>query len=136
LDRKNDQVRANQAAVDAVGELERQLEAAGGIVILADEEWVKQARLQLVALQGGLESDKERVVSVELEGQFKDMELRRVQLQSAYVSAFGTPREGAAVAALKGHIRAMYENRIAAAKAGSRTAATRAAQLLKDLSKY
>jgi hypothetical protein len=73
---------------------------------------------------------------VELDAQFVKMGAARKQLESTYMSAFGTPTARAAEDAVRNQIKAMYENRIAASKAGSRGASAQAAQLQKDLKKY
>lgn len=136
LQRRSDLLKRRQGAVDAADELIRQFEAAGGTAAPADAQWSKQARQRLTILEAGIETDQQKLAAADLEDQFKSMELKRKQLDAAYIGAFGSPRERAALDALKAQIRTMYENRVAAAKLGNRTASARAAQLLKDLAKF
>jgi hypothetical protein len=83
-----------------------------------------------------LEIERGRIQVRELDSKFQAMQSQRMKLEAAYMKSFRSPQESSAMNALTAHLREMYDNRVAAERAGSKQAAGQAAALLKDLQKF
>ncbi len=94
----------------------------------ADLSWVSDEERSLNAMTADLPNLEARQRLNELDAQYKVLEQKRSTLQTAYVNA-GTEDKQVAAIALKKQLQMMYDNRIAADHAGSKTAAKQAAGL-------
>jgi hypothetical protein len=112
-----------------------QLAAAGAPASAPELKELQQELQDVQVMRTALEEDRGRVGALELENQYRSMERRRVELQAEYMKAFGSSKEHATLETLAAHLRQMYQNRLAAQQAGSKTAANQAAQLLNALNK-
>ncbi len=99
-----------------------------GAPMAADLSWVSDEERSLNAMTADLPNLEARQKLNELDAQYKVMEQKRNALQTAYVNAGAEDKQAAAIA-LKKQLQMMYDNRIAADRAGSKTAAKQAAGL-------
>lgn len=97
---------------------------------------LEQQTREAAALVAAIETERGGIAALELSAQYQAMQRKRIQLQTAYMAAFGTSGADAAMQVLVGHLQQMYENRMAAEQAGSKSAHAQAAQLLKDIQKF
>ena len=120
------------AAKKILGDLKSnytQQQALGFLVPPADLSWLDTESKTLDSLLADVPNMEARLNLNGLEVQYKAMEQKRNALQAAYMKAAGTPDQTAAADALKKHLRLMYDNRIAAERAGSKSAKQQAAGL-------
>jgi hypothetical protein len=120
------------AAKKILGDLKSnytQQQALGFLVPPADLSWLDMESKTLDSLLADVPNMEARLNLNALEVQYKAMEQKRNALQAAYMKAAGTPDQTAAADALKKHLRLMYDNRIAAERAGSKSAKQQAAGL-------
>jgi hypothetical protein len=120
------------AAKTILGDLKSnytQQQALGFLVPPADLSWLDTESKTLDSLLADVPNMEARLNLNGLEVQYKAMEQKRNALQAAYMKAAGTPDQTAAADALKKHLRLMYDNRIAAERAGSKSAKQQAAGL-------
>lgn len=121
-----------EAAKKILGDLKSnytQQQALGFLVPPADLSWLDTESKTLDSLLADVPNMEARLNLNGLDVQYKAMEQKRDALQAAYMKAAGTPDQTAAADALKKHLRLMYDNRIAAERAGSKIAKQQAAGL-------
>jgi hypothetical protein len=106
-----------------------QQQALGSSVTASDLAWVSTEDRALDAFAADIPNLEAKQRSNELDAQYRAMEQKRNVLQAAYMKAAGTPEQAAAGDALKKHLQVMYENRMVAERAGSKTAKQQAAGL-------
>ena len=106
-----------------------QQQALGSSVIASDLAWVSAEDRALDAFAADIPNLEAKQRLNELDAQYRTMEQKRNVLQAAYMKAAGTPEQAAAGDALKKQLLFMYDNRIAAQRAGSKAARQQAAGL-------
>lgn len=133
--RKSDWISKYEAALEDVRKSHKALTEAGGSPPPADVQWADEEQRGLARARQDLARARGRLALAELDARFRALELRRAQLQEAYMKGFGSGQERVLLQNLASHLQEMYRNRLEAEKAGSKTAAAQAAQLLQDIKK-
>ncbi len=113
-----------------------QLRELGAPVAEAEAAYLRQAEAAAESIEAALERERAGLHMKELDDQHRQLVRKRLGLNQAYLRAFGTPQEHSAMQALADHLRSMYENRLAAESAGSKTARAQALQLARELRKF
>jgi len=106
-----------------------QQQALGSSVSASDLAWVSSEGHALDVLLTDIPNLEAKQRLNELDGLYRTMEQKRNLLQASYMKAAGTPEQAAAADALKKHLLLMYDNRVAAERAGSKSAKQQAAGL-------
>jgi hypothetical protein len=105
-----------------IASLGEALPAAAQTTLSEEADEIQKRRAALAQGRGAL-------VEAGLTAEYRDMERERSRLLDAYTRSFGTPKQREAVIQLTAHLQRMYDNRMAAQKLGSKTAATQAAEV-------
>lgn len=114
-------------------ELLKQLAAEGDTTAAAEQATLAEERRELARQRDALGQDQRRVDLAELDSEYRELDGRRVQLKDAYTRAFDSAKQSEAADALLAHLRRLHENRLAAQKLGSNTAARQAAKIKAEM---